>query len=126
VNRRTLVCSLKNDVCQFLINNALYFIGEFQVGGFRQDEISVLISMNCDSSWTFCSNLTNTLRYVKPRLLENAEFSPGEAGSYPKSWQSIVTPTTAGLLVGSRLRTTWLPSHKSGSGPLACLLLGWA
>ncbi len=86
----------KNDVCQFLINNALYFIDQFHVDGFRYDEISDLISMSRDSGWTFCSNLTNTLRYVKPRLLQNAEFWPGEVGNYPKSRQSIVTPTTAG------------------------------
>jgi 1,4-alpha-glucan branching enzyme len=86
----------KNDVCQFLINNALYYIGEFHVDGFRYDEISDLISMNCDSGWTFCRNLTDTLRYMKPRLLQNAEFWPGEVGNYPKSWQSIVTPTGSG------------------------------
>jgi len=86
----------KNDVCQFLINNALYYIGEFHVDGFRYDEIGDLISMNCDSGWTFCRNLTDTLRYVKPRLLQNAEFWPGEVGNYPKSWQSIVTPTGNG------------------------------
>jgi len=86
----------KNDVCQFLINNALYYIGEFHVDGFRYDEISDLISMNCDSGWTFCRNLTDTLRYVKPRLLENAEFWPGEVGNYPKSWPSIVTPASDG------------------------------
>ncbi len=86
----------KNDVCQFLINNALYYISEFHVDGFRYDEISDLISMNCDSGWTFCCNLTNTLRYAKPRLLQNAEFWPGEVGNYPKSSQSIVTPTANG------------------------------
>jgi 1,4-alpha-glucan branching enzyme len=86
----------KNDVCQFLINNALYYVGEFHVDGFRYDEISDLISMNCDSGWTFCRNLTDTLRYVKPRLLENAEFWPGEVGNYPKSWPSIITPTSDG------------------------------
>ena len=86
----------KNDVCQFLINNALYYINEFHVDGFRYDEISDLISMNCDSGWAFCRNLTSTLRYVKPRLLQNAEFWPGEAGNYPKSSQSIVTPTANG------------------------------
>ena len=86
----------KNDVCQFLINNALYHVGEFHVDGFRYDEISDLISMNCDSGWTFCRNLTGTLRYVKPRLLENAEFWPSEVGNYPKSWPSIVTPTSDG------------------------------
>jgi 1,4-alpha-glucan branching enzyme len=86
----------KNDVCQFLINDALYYIGEFHVDGFRYDEISDLISMNCDSGWTFCRNLTDTLRYVKPRLLENAEFWPSEVGNYPKSWPSIVTPASNG------------------------------
>jgi 1,4-alpha-glucan branching enzyme len=86
----------KNDVSQFLINNALYYITEFHVDGFRYDEISDLISMNCDSGWTFCCNLTSTLRFVKPRLLQNAEFWPGEVGNYPKSWPSIVTPTSSG------------------------------
>lgn len=86
----------KNDVCQFLINNALYYIGEFHLDGFRYDEISDLISMNCDSGWSFCCNLTNTLRFAKPWLLQNAEFWPWEVGNYPKSWQSIVTPTANG------------------------------
>jgi len=86
----------KNDVCQFLINNALYYIDEFHVDGFRYDEISDLISMNCDSGWTFCCNLTSTLRYVKPRLLQNAEFWPDEVGNYPKSWPSIVAPNANG------------------------------
>lgn len=86
----------KNDVCQFLINNALYYIGEFHVDGFRYDEISDLISMNCDSGWSFCRNLTDTLRFVKPRLLQNAEFWPGEVPNYPKSTASIVTATSAG------------------------------
>jgi len=86
----------KNDVCQFLINNALYYIGEFHVDGFRYDEISGLLSMNRDSGWTFCSNLTNTLHYVKPRLLQNAEFWPFEFSNYPKPWPSIVTPTSNG------------------------------
>jgi 1,4-alpha-glucan branching enzyme len=86
----------KNDVCQFLINNALYYIDEFHVDGFRYDEISDLLSMNCDSGWSFCSNLTGTLRYVKPRLLQNAEFWPGEVANYQKSTASIVTATADG------------------------------
>jgi len=40
----------KNDVSQFLINNAMYYITEFHVDGFRYDEISDLISMNCDNT----------------------------------------------------------------------------
>jgi 1,4-alpha-glucan branching enzyme len=85
-----------NDVRQFLINNALYYIGEFHVDGFRYDEISDLIDMNRDSGWSFCCHLTDTLRYVKPRMLQNAEFWPGEVPHYPKSTQSIVTPTSEG------------------------------
>jgi 1,4-alpha-glucan branching enzyme len=86
----------KKDICQFLINNALHYIGEFHADGFRYDEISDLISMNCDSGWSFCCSLTGTLRYMKPRLLQNAEFWPGEVGNYPKSTASIVTATANG------------------------------
>ena len=31
-----------------------YYIDEFHVDGFRYDEISDLMSMNCDSGWSFC------------------------------------------------------------------------
>ncbi len=86
----------KNDVRQLLINNALYYIDEFHVDGFRYDEISDLIDMNRDSGWSFCCDLTNTLRTMKPRLLQNGEFWPGEVPNYPRSAQSIVTPTGRG------------------------------
>jgi len=85
-----------NDVRQFIINNASYYIQELHADGFRYDEISDLISMNGDSGWSFCCNLTNTLRYIQPRLLQNAEFWPGEVGNYPKSSQSIVTAVADG------------------------------
>jgi len=85
-----------NDVRQFLIDNAEYYINEFHVDGFRYDEISDLISMNCDSGWSFCCDLTSTLRFIKPRLLQNAEFWPGEVANYPKSTQSIVTSVSDG------------------------------
>jgi 1,4-alpha-glucan branching enzyme len=85
-----------NDVRQFIINSARYYIDEFHADGFRYDEISDLISMNCDSGWSFCCDLTNTLRFIKPRLLQNAEFWPGEVGNYPKSAPSIVTSVPDG------------------------------
>jgi 1,4-alpha-glucan branching enzyme len=85
-----------NDVRQFLIDNATYYIDEFHADGFRYDEISDLLSMNCDTGWSFCCDLTSTLRFIKPRLLQNAEFWPGEVENYPKSSASIVTPIAAG------------------------------
>jgi 1,4-alpha-glucan branching enzyme len=84
-----------NDVRQFLINNASYYIDEFHVDGFRYDEISDLISMNQNTGFSFCTNLTNTLRYIKPRLLQNAEFWPGEVGGNP-SPQTMVASVASG------------------------------
>jgi 1,4-alpha-glucan branching enzyme len=86
----------KNDARQFLINNARYYIEEFHADGFRYDEISDLISMNQGSGWSFCRDLTSTLRYIKPRLLQNAEFWPGQVGNYPRSTASIITSAIDG------------------------------
>jgi 1,4-alpha-glucan branching enzyme len=85
-----------DDVRQFIINSARYYIQEFHVDGFRYDEISALLSMNEDSGWSFCCDLTNTLRYVKPRLLQNAEYWPFEFQNYPRPSPLIVTPTVNG------------------------------
>jgi 1,4-alpha-glucan branching enzyme len=85
-----------NDVREFIINSARYYIQEFHVDGFRYDEISALLSMNQDSGWSFCCDLTNTLRYVKPRLLQNAEYWPFEFQNYPRPSPLIVTPTGSG------------------------------
>jgi 1,4-alpha-glucan branching enzyme len=52
--------------------------------------------MNRTSGWTFCTNLTGTLRYIKPQILQNAEFWPGEVPNYPTATPSIVTSTNAG------------------------------
>jgi 1,4-alpha-glucan branching enzyme len=85
-----------NDVRQFIINNAYFYIEEFHVDGFRYDEISALLSMNEDSGWSFCCDLTGTLRYIKPRLLQNAEYWPYEFQNYPRPAALIVTPTASG------------------------------
>jgi len=85
-----------NDVRQFLLNNASYYIKEFHADGFRYDEISTLLSTNKDSGWSFCRDLTSTLRYLKPRLLQNAEYWPEEFKDYPKPWTSMVAPVADG------------------------------
>lgn len=78
------------DVRQFLIDNAIYWVEEFHADGFRFDEISSLLSMNRESGWDFCRDLTNSVRFVKPRLLQNAEYWPFEFGDYPRSTQQVL------------------------------------
>jgi 1,4-alpha-glucan branching enzyme len=67
------------DVRQFLINNASFFLNEFHADGFRYDEISVLLSLGGDSGASFCRDLTGTLRFERPRGLQNAEHWPPTA-----------------------------------------------
>jgi 1,4-alpha-glucan branching enzyme len=64
------------DVRQFVINNAVYYLHEFHVDGFRYDEISALVNLNGETGWTFCQNLTDTVRAVNARAIQNAEFWP--------------------------------------------------
>jgi 1,4-alpha-glucan branching enzyme len=64
------------DVRQFLINNARFFLNEFHADGFRYDEISVLLTLGGDSGASFCRDLTSTLRFEHPRSLQNAEHWP--------------------------------------------------
>ena len=83
----------KQQVCQFLIDNASFFINEYHVDGFRYDEISLLLQANQPSGWVFCQNLTNTLRYLKDRILQNAEYWPSE---FSASVSAIVQPASQG------------------------------
>jgi 1,4-alpha-glucan branching enzyme len=83
----------KQPVCQFLIDNATYFLNEYHVDGFRYDEISDLLQASEPNGWTFCQNLTNTVRYTQNRALENAEYWPGEF-SAPRT--AIIQPVSQG------------------------------
>ncbi|MBV8772069.1 MAG: alpha amylase C-terminal domain-containing protein [Deltaproteobacteria bacterium] len=67
------------DVRQFLINNAAYYLRELHVDGFRYDEVSVLVNKNALTGWSFCQDLSSTLRFLKPRAIQNAEFWPVNA-----------------------------------------------
>ena len=84
------------DVCGFLSDNAKAFVQEYHADGFRYDEISILLSTNQGSGWAFCRALTTGLRDLNPRLLQNAEFWPGEFADIPGSWQPIVQSAASG------------------------------
>jgi len=85
-----------NDVAQFLIANARYYLEEFHVDGFRYDEISTLISTGQGSGWEFCRAITSNLRGFRNRILQNAEFWPGRFSDIPASSLPVFAPASAG------------------------------
>jgi len=84
------------DVCRFLSDNASHYIEEFHADGFRYDEISILLSTNQGSGWEFCRTLTTQLRNLQPRILQNAEFWPGEFSDIPTTALPVIAPASAG------------------------------
>ena len=83
------------DVRGFLSNNALGHLQELHADGFRYDEISMLLSMNNASGWEFCKDLTEAVRAVNPRALQNAEYWPAEFGA---PTELMVSPVNSGGL----------------------------
>jgi 1,4-alpha-glucan branching enzyme len=69
------------DVRGYLKNNAAFYLEELHGDGFRYDEISMLLQMNTSTGWEFCIELTNTVRAINPRVLQNAEYWPSEYGT---------------------------------------------
>lgn len=61
----------KQEVRQFLIDNANFFFDEYHVDGFRFDEVTVIDRYG---GWRFLQQLTDTLRYHKPQAPLIAEY----------------------------------------------------
>lgn len=61
----------KQEVRQFLIDNAAFFFGEYHVDAFRFDEVTVIDS---HGGWEFLQHLTDSLRYLKPEVPLIAEY----------------------------------------------------
>jgi 1,4-alpha-glucan branching enzyme len=57
-------------VRQFLIDNAMSFVQEYHVDGFRYDEVSVIDRFGGRS---FCQDLSQTIRYAAPTAVQIAE-----------------------------------------------------
>lgn len=64
----------KPEVRAFLIENAKFFLEEYRVDGFRYDQVSVIDHDGAPHGWSFCQDLTSTLRYFRPRALNKAEY----------------------------------------------------
>ncbi len=66
----------KPEVRDFLIQNAKFFLDEYRVDGFRYDQVSVIDHDGAPSGWSFCQDLTSTIRFQKPGALQKAEYWP--------------------------------------------------
>ncbi|MEJ2692528.1 MAG: alpha-amylase family glycosyl hydrolase [Candidatus Thiodiazotropha sp.] len=64
----------KQEVRQFLIDNAMLFLNEYHVDGFRYDQVTVIDDDGGDQGWRFLQDLTNTLHYVAPQAINIAEY----------------------------------------------------
>ena len=64
----------KPEVREFLIQNAKFFLDEYHVDGFRYDQVSVIDHDGRPHGWSFCQDLTSTLRYHRPSALQLAEY----------------------------------------------------
>lgn len=84
------------DVCRLLLDNARNYVEEFHVDGFRFDEVGILLSTNQANGWQFCRTLTSRLRSLRPRILLNAEFWPGEFADVPLTVEPVISPAAAG------------------------------
>jgi 1,4-alpha-glucan branching enzyme len=62
------------DVRQFLIDNAKFFIDEYHVDGFRYDQVSVIDKQNVGSGWLFCQHLNATVNEQDPSAINIAEY----------------------------------------------------
>jgi 1,4-alpha-glucan branching enzyme len=83
-----LIFAYWNDgVCQFLIDNAAFFLREYRIDGIRYDEVRVISD---NGGRQFCQNLTSTLRYIQPAAIGIAEY-------WDDDRPNAVTPPPAGL-----------------------------
>ncbi|WP_376967881.1 alpha-amylase family glycosyl hydrolase (plasmid) [Azospirillum sp. A26] len=61
----------KDEVRQFLIDNAMFFLDEYHADGFRYDEVTVIHRYG---GWRFAQDLAATVRYAKPKAIQIAEY----------------------------------------------------
>ena len=77
-------------VRQLLIDNALAFVREYRVDGFRYDETSAIVRENTHHGWEFCQRITGKVRHADPTVIQIAEYwDPG-----PNGW--VVKPDAMG------------------------------
>ena len=94
----------KPEVRDFLIHNAKFFLDEYRVDGFRHDQVSVIDHDGAPHGWSFCQDLTSTLRAHRPGSFDKAEYwsvNPSIVKSPPEG-AGFDTSLTDGLRIAIR------------------------
>jgi 1,4-alpha-glucan branching enzyme len=94
----------KPEVRDFLIHNAMFFLDEYRVDGFRHDQVSVIDHDGAPHGWSFCQDLTSTLRAHRPGSFDKAEYwsvNPSIVKSPPEG-AGFDTTLTDGLRIAIR------------------------
>jgi 1,4-alpha-glucan branching enzyme len=94
----------KSEVRDFLIHNAKFFLDEYRVDGFRHDQVSVIDHDGAPHGWSFCQDLTSTLRAHRPGSFDKAEYwsvNPSIVKSPPEG-AGFDTSLTDGLRIAIR------------------------
>jgi 1,4-alpha-glucan branching enzyme len=63
-------------VRQFLIDNADFFVREYRVDGLRYDQTSVIDTESRGPGWIFLQHCTGTVRHTDPAVCQAAEYWP--------------------------------------------------
>lgn len=71
----------KKEVRQFLIDNAGFFASEYHIDGLRYDQVSVMVDENANHGWRFCQDLTGTIRFNHPGIIQISEYWPVNAAA---------------------------------------------
>lgn len=94
----------KPEVRDFLIQNAKFFLDEYHIDGLRYDQVSIIDHDGAPHGWSFCQDLTNTLRHHRPAVLDKAEYwdvNPHIVKSPPEG-AGFDTTLTDGLRIAIR------------------------
>ena len=64
----------RQEVRQFLIDNARFFTEEYRIDGFRYDQVTVIDKQNVGSGWLFCQDLNGVMNAIDPSAINVAEY----------------------------------------------------